>query len=85
MCKITNSSLCTFCKVDEERVEHLFWYCTVIRTFWDNICTCLWPYIDLPMFLNGENIILGDTNTTQKALINHLFIIIKMYIFAQKM
>ncbi len=40
MCKITNSSLCTFCKVDEETVEHLFWYCTVIRKFWDDICTC---------------------------------------------
>ncbi len=47
------------------------------------ICTCVWPYIDLSMFLNCENIILGVTNTIQKALINHLFIILKMYIFAQ--
>ncbi len=36
------------------------------------------------MFLNCENIIFGVTNTTQKALINHLFIILKMYIFAEK-
>ncbi len=36
------------------------------------------------MFLNCENIILGVTNTIQKAPINDLFIILKMYIFAQK-
>ncbi len=37
------------------------------------------------MFLNYENIILGVTNKTQKALINHLLNIIKnVYIFAPK-
>ena len=36
------------------------------------------------MFLNCENIILGVITTTQKNLINHLFIILKMYIFASK-
>ncbi len=79
MCNITNSSLCKFCKVDEEAVEDLFWYCTVIREFWDDIYTCLWPYIDLSMFLNCENTILGVTNTTQKALIKHLFITLNVY------
>ncbi len=46
MCKI-NSYLCTFFKVYEEPVEHIFWYCTVIKKFWDDICTCLWPYMSI--------------------------------------
>ncbi len=43
--------------MDDESLGHLFWYCTVIRRFWVEIVICLWPYIDLSMFSNCENII----------------------------
>ncbi len=61
-----NNSLCIFCNRDEETVENLFWHWTLVK-FWDDICTCLslWPYNDLSIFLNCENIILGITNMAQ--------------------
>ena len=36
-CKITSSSLCEFCNMDCETIEHLFWECQVVQAFWTGI------------------------------------------------
>ena len=32
--KLTNTNTCTFCNIEIESIEHLFWECINVRNFW---------------------------------------------------
>ena len=32
--KLTNTNACTFCNIEIEPIEHLFWECINVRNFW---------------------------------------------------
>ena len=34
---IRQDNLCTFCKLEQEKIEHLFWHCNVVNQFWGTI------------------------------------------------
>ena len=34
---IRQDNLCTFCKLGQEKIEHLFWHFNVVNQFWDII------------------------------------------------
>ena len=34
---IEQNNLCTFCGEEVEKLEHLFWQCNTVNTFWENI------------------------------------------------
>ena len=34
---IKQNNLCTFCNEEIEKLEHLFWQCNTVNTFWENI------------------------------------------------
>jgi hypothetical protein len=36
-CKLTESSLCDFCCMYVESIEHLFWDCQTVQIFWNNL------------------------------------------------
>ena len=36
-CKYAESSLCTFCNMAVESIDHLFWECDLIQHFWNNL------------------------------------------------
>ena len=42
--KMINSPLCTFCKRENESIEHLFFYCDVTMIFWEALCSWLSNY-----------------------------------------
>ena len=41
ICKITESSLCTFCGNAVESINHLFWNCNFVHIFWNDLLTLL--------------------------------------------
>ena len=34
---IVESDKCTFCEVERENIEHLFWYCSRVNDFWKGL------------------------------------------------
>ena len=35
--KIIDNDLCTFCNENKEYIEHLFWECNIVQTFWNRL------------------------------------------------
>ena len=33
-CNLKNTDSCSFCELHEETIEHLFWFCPLIKNFW---------------------------------------------------
>ena len=85
ICKIKETEMCYFCNSEIETFEHLFFECTVVRQFWYKIKHWLNPHIEIDIWLNTENIILGIiTNNKNSILINHIFLLAKRCIFSTK-
>ena len=40
-CKLVSSSLCDFCQMEIETVNHMFWECVYVQTFWMKLKDCL--------------------------------------------
>ena len=36
-CGLSNTDKCYFCEVNVDTIEHLFWHCPVVKTFWCKI------------------------------------------------
>ena len=82
-CNIKDADTCYFCGTQPETIDHLFYDCVHIRDLWWDITNILLPYVDLSNHINKKNILLGTENANE-LLINHLFIIIKRYIYVQR-
>ena len=40
--KLIDSPLCSFCVIENETIDHLFWHCPIVAAFWKDVCTfCL--------------------------------------------
>ena len=39
-CKYVASSLCSFCNMAIETIDHLFWKCFLIQYFWNKLFDC---------------------------------------------
>ena len=82
--KIKNSDLCFYCNLEPETIEHLFWICPIINAFWKSVINKLEPFLDIKSFVNPTNILLGCCDSTGNILINHIFVIVKRYIYISK-
>ena len=80
-CKIITSDLCYFCKLEPETIEHLFWNCTHIQNLLTFIKNKLSPYIAWQTIFTCRNLILGTMEGDKVFLTNHVFMIIKRYIY----
>lgn len=81
--KYKDSPLCTFCKTENETIEHLFWGCNATRKL---ITALLTPSIDLFAPLNENTMIFGYINLNNNEIAKNLIIIfLKMYIYKCKM
>ena len=85
--KIIESPLCSLCKKENESVIHLFCTCTVTRNLFEHLRLWL-AGISLLENINLEPqaIILGiwDTNNDDFALINHILLLFKRYIYLKR-
>ena len=81
---IKESDKCYFCEIQEETIEHLFWYCPKIQKFWEDIAQCLDPFIGLRNVLNAKTVLLGYIDKYKNKIINHIINIIKRTIYITK-
>ena len=80
--KLKDTKLCTFCKLGEETIEHLFFECPITFQLWQsfsNIVKLFFVNFDL----NKENVFLGCKH--ESLLLNLLIIITKNYIYKCKL
>ena len=83
-CNITCSDLCYFCKQESETIEHLFWNCSHVTNLLISIKNGLAPCLHWENLFNCQNFLLGVTEGDNAMLINHLFMIIKRYIYTTR-
>ena len=78
-CKYTESSLCSFCNMAIETIDHLFWECHFVQYFWNKLFDFLSQhhFIDIG---NKFNIFLY----TGDRLLSYIYIFAKFYIYQCK-
>ena len=75
-----NSPLCSFCGAENETLEHLFWNCSFVRIFWNNVGNlCLKENLDISL----SYVIFGYTMKLQHP-INFFLLHAKYFIFCCK-
>ena len=84
LCKITDNECCYFCNNDIESIEHLFYFCPIVKDFWVKVAERIKPYLDITSHLQPQNVLLGYLGTKNKRCLNHLFNIVKRYIYSTK-
>ena len=80
--KLICSPLCSFCNLENETTEHVFWNCKIIRDFWNKLAN------ELAMFdfsiLTEKTVILGLLRK-DCVLFNHVLIIAKKTIYLSRL
>ena len=82
-CGIGESALCDFCNMEIETIDHLFWQCKHVQTFWTEFSHFL-SDLNIDIEFNLINIAFGFTITIGKPEImlkNFLIILGKYFIF----
>ena len=84
MCNIIDSNLCEFCKSEPETLEHLFFDCTVVKQFWKDILAHMPNDIPLRNYWCKKNVLLGVLNIGKANVLNHVFLLIKRFIYIKR-
>ena len=77
---IKQSNVCTFCESKPETIEHLFWECTIVKKFWNEVR----HHFNMQMHLNVKNILFNIANSNPKVVENLILLIAKYHIYASK-
>ena len=82
--KLIESDKCSFCKVESETLEHLFWECNNIRKFWHNLVELMKSngILDSNIELSIETILFGYADTNN--IIDLIIMVAKRYIYYAK-
>ena len=84
VCNIIDYDSCYFCHSEVETIEHLFYLCPIVKELWINLAENMKPYLDITPFLKPQNVLLGCLQIEHKMCINHIFNIVKRYIYSTK-
>jgi len=84
MCNIKDSDICYYCEQHCESIEHLFWDCECIQNIWDGIVKEFKGDFNIQQYVKKEYVLLGVETALNKTLINHIFIVVKRYIYIIK-
>ena len=76
------SPRCSFCKLHEETIIHLFYDCSIVKRIWNQLKSILSNNINFPIS-TPQSAIFGfwDLDTNEHLILNHLLLIFKMYIY----
>ena len=83
-CKLVDSDKCWFCKENTETIEHLFWYCPVVKTFWFRLLDKINASTDFRSNMVDKNVILGAVEGRNKDVLNFFFTVVKKYVYNVK-
>ena len=87
LCKLTDSSACSFCGQETETLNHLFWNCIHVQKFWNDFLELLKEKcIHCARFnLNEQLVLFGSSdNTYTDKPINFIILFAKFYIYKSK-
>ena len=80
---LSNTQLCSFCKTEEEKISHLFHYCTHMQDIWNQVLTYFTDCFHFPQ-LTPQTAIFGFHNIADTFLIqNHILLLFKLDIYIQ--
>ena len=85
-CNIGHTTLCDFCSMEIETLDHPFWECIHAQLFWTNLSTLLHDY-NVFIHFNLRNIMLGITEGTYQTEVqikNFINLLGKHFIFKNK-
>ena len=73
------NELCSFCKEAPEDLQHLFWSCPHLQSFWKNVSTFIRLHVDKNFVLDDQNVLFGffsvmASQLRQYFIINLLFL-----------
>ena len=76
------SPRCSFCKLHEKTIMHLFYDCLIVKRIWNQLKSILSNNINFPIS-TPQSAIFGfwDLDTNEHLILNHLLLIFKMYIY----
>lgn len=83
--KIVETTLCNFCKYNEETLSHLFWECIFANSFWVDLNLWLKISLGYDLTLTFYEICFGYNVNHPDCLINHIILLGKMYLFSCKL
>ena len=75
-CKYAPSSLCTFCNMAVESIDHLFWECHLIQPFWNNLFDML-VHLNLDVMRSKLDVFLY----TENKILSYVYTLAKFYIY----
>lgn len=78
-CSLEASSLCTFCNMAVESIDHLFWECHLIQLFWNNVFDVLAEY-NLSVVRSKIEVFLY----TKDHILSYIYMYAKFYIYQCK-
>ena len=81
--KYTNTDRCTFCKIEPETLEHLFYDCQIVREFWNSIGQWIHAALGITIPITIRNILLGIPEKKAKVM-NWFILHVKKYIYNMK-
>ena len=80
--KIRDDNICSFCKREPEKLEHLFWYCEVVQNFWNKIEFLINMKSDYIFIMHKHAAFFGITFDVALYMpINYILILTKYYIY----
>ena len=79
--KVT-SPRCSFCKLHDETIMHLFYDCLIVNRLWNQLKSIPSNNLNFPIS-TSQSAIFGfwDLDTNEHLILNHLLLIFKMYIY----
>ena len=78
--ELRRSDKCSFCNIEPEHFEHLFYNCTIVKQFWTSIFLWISQHANLYINFTIAEIILGWA-PKELAIFNLVFLIAKKYIY----
>ena len=79
------SPLCDFCEKELETIEHLFFHCTKVNTFWDELKVVL-NSLDIAIRFDIKNVLFGILDADNiSILVNYILLESKYFIYRCKL
>lgn len=80
--KKVDSPLCDFCEKELKTIEHVFFYCTKVRIFWNDLKALL-NSVNITVSFDIKDVLLGflDTNDSINILISYIVLESKFFIY----
>ena len=79
--QLEDSPSCTFCKTNEESLEHLLFFCKIIEFFWKEVLSWLAILINEIVDFSLIDVLFGKFDIDEDFIvINHILLLAKFYI-----